>query len=237
MTARPASIVATFALALALAAGVRPAAAAEDFSVAERALFITNHLAQVKPPATLTYQYRRRGSLEQAFDDAVSVALAAQDDGRCCRASAQFLSGTRRLALPEVDSAQGNPVILYFLERDIREMQRLTKGQANYFRKRIRMAVYQGATVRDVTLPWRGGTVAGREFTISPYRDDPLRARFETLADKQYVFTLSDAVPGGVYTLRTQVAGTTAGVEPLIVEELRADGATPSGPNPAPRTP
>lgn len=218
---------------LALLAAAPLLQAAEDYSAAERALFMTNHLAALKPPATLAYRYRKSGSLEPGFDDSVSVALRALPDGRCCNTSATFLSGTRQLNLPEVDSAQGNPVILYFLERDIREMQRLTKGQQNYFRKRIRMAVYQGATVREVTLPWRGREVAGREITVAPYLDDPLRARFETLAKKQYVFTLSDAVPGGVYALRTQVAGATADAAALVVEEMRVDGA-PALPNDLP---
>jgi hypothetical protein len=203
---------------------------AQDFSEAERALFMTNHFAALRPPLTLRYAYRKSGSLEEGFDDRVEVALRARADGGCCAAGAQFLSGTRGLSLPEVEAAQGNPAILYFLERDIREMQRLTKGQQNYFRKRIRMAVYQGATVRDVTLPFGGRQVAGREITIAPYVDDPLRPRFEKFADKQYVFTLSDAVPGGVYALRSRMAGATAGAEPLIAEEMRLEGTATGKP-------
>lgn len=210
---------------------------AQDFSTAEQALFIANHLAALRPPATLNYSYRKSGSLEEGFEDSVAIALRAQADGSCCSASAAFLNGARRLSLPEVDSAQGNPVILYFLERDIREMQRLTKGQHNYFRKRIRMAVYQGATVRPVTLPWRGREVAGREITITPYLDDPLRVRFEKLAAKQYVFTLSEAVPGGVYALRTHIAGASADAPPLIVEEMRVAGAPAASNDPPKKTP
>lgn len=222
---------AAFALAAALAAAL-PARAAEDYSVAERALFMTEHLAGVRSPGTIAYTYRKSGSLEPGFDDRIALTLRARPGGGCCSAQAEFLSGARRLALPEVEAAQGNPVVLYFLERDIREMQRLTKGQANYFRKRIRMAVYQGATVREITLPWRGREVPGREITIAPYLDDPLRTRFEALAVKRYVFTLSEAVPGGVYALRTQVAGATPEAVPLVVEELRLDGesALPSDP-------
>jgi hypothetical protein len=206
------------------------AMAAEDYSEAERALFMTDQLAAVKPPATLRYSYRKSGSLEPGFDDSVSLVVKAQADGKCCSATAEFLSGERRVTLPEIEAAQGNPVVLYFLERDIHEMQRLTKGQHNYFRKRIRMSVYQGATVRAVSLAWRGQTVAGKEITISPYLDDPLRARFEKLADKQYVFTLSDAVPGGVYAVRTRIPGESATAEPLIVEEMRIEGAAPATP-------
>jgi hypothetical protein len=223
---RAASIVVLLAL-LAGAPGVR---AAQEYSEAERALFMTDHLAALQPPLALRYNYRKSGSLEEGFDDRVEIALRKRTDGGCCAANAQFLTGVRAMSLPEVETAQGNPVILYFLERDIREMQRLTKGQHNYFRKRIRMAVFQGATVREVTLSWRGRSVAGREITITPYLDDPLRVRYEKLANKQYVFTLSDAVPGGVYAVRTRIDGATADAAPLIVEEMQVDGAAPRQP-------
>jgi hypothetical protein len=200
----------------------QPGAAADDVSPAEKALFVTDHLGTLKPPTTLRYSFRKSGTLEPGFDDKVLVSLRAQPDGRCCTAAAEFLSGSRRLTLPEVESAQGNPVILYFLERDIREMQRLTKGQQNYFRKRIRMAVYQGATMSEVSASYLGRSVAAREITVAPYLDDPLRARFETLAGKRYVFTLSDQVPGGVAGIRTQVDS--AGAPPLLVEEMTLEG-------------
>ena len=207
--------------------------AAEDYSPAERALFMDNQLAGMKPPATLHYRYRKSGSLEPGFEDQVTLTLGKQPDGSCCTASAEFLTGERKVNLPEVEAAQGNPVILYFLERDIHEMQRLTKGQHNYFRKRIRMAVYQGATMRDVTVSYRGANVPGREITISPYVDDPLKARFEKLANKQYTFILSSAVPGGVYAMHSRIAGASASDEALIEEDMRVDGALA----PAPRQP
>lgn len=228
---------AAFLLATLLTLAGGPAWAAEDYSDAERALFMDKQLARLKPPTNLHYSYRKSGSLEAGFDDQVDVKLRAQADGSCCAASVHFLSGSREVKLPEVEAAEGNPVILYFLERDIHEMQRLTKGQHNYFRKRIRMAVYESATVRPISLAWHGQSVAGREITISPYVDDPLRSRFEKLANKQYVFTLSDAVPGGVYAIRTRISGESASAEPLLVEELRIDGAAPTTPAAMPRQP
>lgn len=220
---------ATLAALLCLAT---PALAAEDFSPAERALFMTNQLTALKPPATLHYTFSKAGSMEEAFDDKVSIRLKAKADGKCCAAAADFLGGPRKLSLPEVEEAEGNPVVLYFLERDIREMSRLTKGQPNYFRKRIRMAIYEGAKITEVSLPYRGKTIAAREISIAPYLDDPLRERFEKLANKQYVFTLSDAVPGGVYAVRTRIDGESATAAPLMVEEMVLDGGKPATRNP-----
>lgn len=203
-----------------------PVWAGAEFSPAERALFMTNHLATLHPPARLEYTFRKSGRLEAGFEDRVIVNWRAPAGAGCCTATTEFLGGSRRITLPDIESAQGNPVILYFLERDIREMQRLTRGQSNYFRKRIRMAVYQGATLRELTLGYQGRRIAAREFVIAPYVDDPLRARFETLANKSYVFTLSDEVPGGVVSIRTQVAGDTD--VPLLREEMTLDGVTAS---------
>jgi hypothetical protein len=205
---------------------------AEDYSPAERLLFMTNQFVKLKPPLTLTYSYTKGGSLEEGFDDKVKIALRAQASGKCCTANTEFLSGARRLSLPEVEAAEANPVILYFLERDIREMSRLTKGQSSYFRKRIRMAVYEGAKIDALNLPYKGKTVAARKIVVAPYAQDPLRVRFEKLAAKQYEFTLSDAVPGGVYAMRAYVTAPTAGAAPILEEEMILDGASPTPRNP-----
>jgi len=213
---------------------VRAADGPKDFSPAERALFMTDRFSTLRPPMTLRYAFHRSGSMESGFDDKVSIALKAQANGRCCDASGDFLSGEHKVELPPVEGATGNPVMLYFLERDVREMERLTKGKQAYFRKRIRMAIYQGAQQRAVTLGYRGKAVAGQEFTINPYLDDPNRPRFEQLSNKRYVFTMSDAVPGGVYGIRALVADTAKGADapPLIAEELLIEGADASPPKP-----
>lgn len=214
---------------------VRAEDSPNDFSAAERALFMTDRFAKLRPPMTLRYEFHRTGSLEPGFDDKGSIALTAQANGRCCVATGDFLSDEHKVVLPPVDDATGNPVMLYFLERDVREMERLTKGKQAYFRKRIRMAIYQGAQQRAVMLRYRGKQVAGQEFTISPYVDDPNRARFEQLSNKRYVFTMSDAVPGGVYAIRALIADSAkgAGAPPLVAEELLIEGAeaTPAKPD------
>lgn len=210
------------------------AAGGNDFSGAERLLFMSEHLANVTPPAALRYAFRKAGSFESGFEDQVLIKLQPDAGGACCASQSEFLTGERKVDLPPLDNARGNPVILGFLERDVNDMQRLTRGKSNYFRKRIRMAVFQGATVREVSLPFRGRTVAGREITIEPYRDDPNLERFGKFADKHYVFTLSDAVPGGVYAIRTRINDPAAPDKPLIVEELVADGASAA---PAKRVP
>ena len=204
------------------------APAAEDYSEAERLIFSNEQLRNVKPPATLGYAFRKSGALEDGYADRVSIALEPQADGSCCIGRGEFLSGARRLTLPEIENASANPVILYFLEHDVREMQRLTRGQQAHFRRMIRMAIYKGAQVTETTLRYRGRALRGHEVAIAPYLDDPVRARFEKFARKRYVFLLSDEVPGSVYGIRSSIGAENVDAPPLIVEELFIDGAEPA---------
>ena len=214
------------AAALALNVSAAHAADAQDYSPAEKLLFMSDQLGALRLPATLRYGFRKSGTLEEAFEDRVSIAVKAGAGGTCCNASGEFLGGARRVALPDIEGATGNPVLMFFLERDVREMQRLTKGSQGYFRKRIRMAVYGGATVRELSLVYQGKELKGREVLITPYADDPNRAKFEKLVGKEYRFWLADGVPGGVFGIRARVPGATADAAPAMLEELLIEGGT-----------
>jgi hypothetical protein len=209
-------------------------ATAQAISPAETLLFQTNHLQNVRAPLTLTYAFRKTGSLEPGFDDQVQVILNDKKrDGKPDVKPAvtmHFLSGPRqhRMADPqgsEDDGAEGNPVLLGFLERDIAEMKRLTGGASNYFRKRIRLALAEAAQVRPTRFSWGGKLVEGREVSIEPYRNDPMAQRFERYVPKRYTFVISAQVPGGVYQVVSALAGP-AGGPALTNETLTLVSAT-----------
>jgi hypothetical protein len=206
---------------------VSQAADEKDYSQAERLLFMTDQLANVKPPATLRYSFRKSGALEENFQDTVTVALRPAADGSCCATAGTFLTGARNMSMPDVDSASGNPVIMYFLEHDVRDMNRLTKGSQSYFRKMIRMAVYKGASVKNVKMKYQGRSVDGRQVSITPFLDDPNRPKYEKFVRKEYVFLLSDAVPGGVFGIHTTIKNEKVDAPPLVIEEMYIEGAEP----------
>ncbi|HTS52030.1 MAG TPA: hypothetical protein VMH26_02050 [Burkholderiales bacterium] len=201
----------------------------QPISVAESRLFLSNHLDNLPDTAALQYAYTRAGSLEAPSEDRVRVTISPAANGSGRQVQVDYLTGAQHFELPAIGAAHGNPVILFFLERDVREMQRLTGGQASYFRRRVRTALADAAEVRPVTLQFAGRSVAGEQITVQPYRDDPLRERFERLADKVYTFTLSDQIPGAVYRVQTLVSAPGAGVDtpPLIAETLTLVGAEP----------
>jgi hypothetical protein len=213
-----------FALLAALSIG---SAIAQPVSPAEALLFETDHLARMKTPATLVYEFRKLGNVEPAFTD--SVRLEVSRKAGQVHAALRFLTGQRTRTLPEVDDAHGNPVLLGFLEHDIAEMKRLTGGSVTYFRKRIRMALANSAQVKPQRISYQGKTVEGKAVRIQPYLDDPMRARFEQYVHKTYTFILSDGVPGGVYQVSTSLANTEGNRPGTVVAHTVAAGGAAAG--------
>ncbi|HXZ97446.1 MAG TPA: hypothetical protein VEG37_10455 [Burkholderiales bacterium] len=196
----------------------------DKISEAETLLFETNHLKKITKPEKLHYIFVKSGTLEQNFQDDVQITIdkIMPDGGKYI--TTEFLSGSKRIEFPPIEDAKSNPVLLWFLERDIREMQRLTGGKSPYFRKRIRIALADHAEVRPVKIAYDGKEVNGNEIKITPYINDELKERFGRHVGKYYLFTLSDRIPGGIYQLRTvdpdgqsDKSGT---VPPLIEETL-----------------
>jgi hypothetical protein len=150
--------------------------------------------------------------------DAVTLVLRAGAGGRCCDVQGQYLSGERAVTLPEIAEARSNPVLLYFLEGEVRRLQRTTRGQAAHFRRQLRQSLADDATVTDTPIRWGSRSVPARTVRLTPFVKDPFRGRFANQAGTEYLFVLSDAVPGGVYQLSAVVPGT-AGRRTLTLEE------------------
>lgn len=205
-------------LACAVSIAVFAQAEVPDASPAERLLFMQPHLTNIKPPRTLRYDYVEEGAAGGPVSDAMTIELRADPAGACCSVRGSFGSGARALQLPEITQASSNPALLYFLEREVRQLQQQTKGQSAHFRQRIRLALAQRATISPTTVRWRGRDEAAQTVHIAPYIDDPYRQRFEETSKKEYDFVMSDAVPGGVYQVLTQVPGT-ARRETLTLQE------------------
>ena len=217
------------AVALAVAtlsfAGSAQSADPSQFSDAENRLFVDDHLRGLSGPTTLEYAYTKRGSLESPVDDIARVIVGPSSTGGGPSVKVEYLTETRKLELSDIDAANANPVVLFFLERDVREMHRLTGGSINYFRKRIRMALAEGGQVQAITLSIGTRRIDATEIHIAPYRDDPARSRYEKFAEKTYIFTLSDDVPGKVVELRSELTAppdvSGKGREMVIAESLR----------------
>lgn len=212
-------------IAAALLASMRLAAADEP-SAAEQLLFNAPHLSALKPPTQLVYRYEETEGGQAKPSDEVRMQLQRDAQGACCAVKGQFLTGAQALSLPEIDAARSNPVLLYFLEYEVRRLARTTGGNANHFRRRIREALVS-ATVTPTRITWQGREIAASEVQVAPFENDPFRARFEAQAGTRYRFVLADEVPGALFQLSATVPARAQGDAPQRIDQLTlSTGAT-----------
>jgi len=207
-----------------------PARNGEPISEAERLLFMHPHLATVRTPRTLSYAYSAQTAASASAPDRASLALRPRADGSCCSVHGDYLSGMLAVSLPDFDDATANPILLYFLESEVRRLQRTTQGQSAHFRRQIRMALATDAHVAAATVRWNGKDVPGRAVRVAPFVDDPYRARFEREAATEYLFILSDAVPGGVAAISATLPDPGAPDAPLERRRLVLEDPQPAPP-------
>jgi hypothetical protein len=178
-------------------------AAGDELNAVEALLFETDHLASIAHPAKLEYRFSWDGSA--AFED--RIVLTLKGEGPLHDVESDYLSGVQHVAYPPVEQSRGNPLLLFFLEHDLREMQRETQGSPAYFRRLIRLALARAdLKIEPTTVAVGNRQVSARRVVIEPYRSDPNAAtRYPRLVGKTYEFILADDVPGQIVTLATHV--------------------------------
>jgi hypothetical protein len=196
-------------------------AASPGIAPAERLLFLSTHLKGVQPQTELDYALDRTGAPAKQKDMVKVLVLSADN----ANGDARITDHAGKVEL----SGEGlpcNPVILYFLEHDIAEMEQLTGGQRRYFQRRVRLALAASPAITPVVRDAQGKKVSARQIVIQPYLDDPNSARFAQYIAKRYTFVMSDAVPGQVLLIRTEVPGSNNDfAHPVQSETLSYQGA------------
>jgi hypothetical protein len=182
-------------------------------SPAQIALFESDHLGGIRQAERLEYRFAREAAAANADDvgsytDRVVIDVRPRADGGK-DVWTDFLSAERHVPFPPLMDFHGNPVVMFFLERDAGEMHRLTGGTVTYFRNRIRQAFVDQAQLKAIELQRDGKTVPATEITLTPFAQDQHVAVFPGLAEKRYRFVLSDAVPGRIVEIQSEAPSKT----------------------------
>lgn len=213
------AMAAVFAAPLLITASTAQAAQggkSDPITPAERLIFMTGHLQGIAPQTELDYTMASPDA-KPSGEDRVRVLVTSPNNAK---GDAQVSDGTGAVPLPN-SGLECNPVIIYFLEHDIAEMERLTGGKKRYFQKRLRLALAAGPSVETVKREVDGKPVTAQQIVVQPYLNDPNAARFPEYTGKRYTFLLASAVPGQVVQIRSEVPGNNNDfAHPVRVETL-----------------
>jgi hypothetical protein len=191
--------------ALALAAlAISQGATADEviLSPAQIALFETPHLDNLEPPIRLDYAFRREETDRPVVEDSIrlEVRVAAEMGRR--DVAVEFLTGPRAIHYPPANGFRGNPLLLFALDRDARELSAATGGSTVWFRNRIRRAVAEAAELRAGTVVIGGQSLAATNILFTPFAGEPRARRYQAM---QFDLLLCDRIPGRIHSIRTEV--------------------------------
>jgi hypothetical protein len=198
-----------------------------EIAPAEKLIFMSTHLHGVEPLTELDYAVSLSGPPAKLNDTVRVLVLSPGNE----KSDARVTDRTGPVSVP--GGLPCNPVILYFLEHDIAEMEQMTGGQRRYFQQRLRLALAANPPITPVTSEAGGKPVKAQKVVIQPYLGDPNAARFQQYVAKRYTFLIADEVPGGVMLIRTEVPGNNGDfAHPLQTETLSFQGAQHNLPPP-----
>ncbi len=192
-------------------------------------VFYAPHFSKLENGTVVTYKYVRKTEdpkLDPSFEDVVSVKVGPS--GAEDSVTVDLFSGARAINLPNM-SKTGNPVIVAVLEQDVKEMNKSLGGSPFYFRNRLRQAISADTPAEPTKLEFGGKTVDGWKISVKPFANDPdNKVKLKEYAQRSYELIFSDAVPGGLYALKTITPKADGGA--LLTEELTvASDAKPEG--------
>jgi hypothetical protein len=182
---------------------------AQPLSPAQIALFETPHLAKLAAPMRLEYGFLREEEGKAPVEDRIRLDIRPSAEGSGGHdVVPEFLTGARNLPYPPARGFRGNPLLLFALDRDARELAAATGGSMHWFRQRIRQAFAESAELRSAEAELDGAQVAATEINLVPFTGEPRALQYQ---NRRYVFLLADAVPGAIHSITTDTPASAGG--------------------------
>ena len=176
----------------------------KEMSSANIALFIDEHLKKINEPSRIYYKFIKESTREDNFKGNVVLNIVKIDDDKTKHITFRYLKGRNKVRFPPQVGAKGNPVFMLFFERDARDMQRLTGGNALFFRSRIRHSI-AATDVEDIEFNFNGEKYSGKQVSFQPFLETELKNRVSGYKTKKFIVTMSENIPGFIYKIETYI--------------------------------
>ena len=176
----------------------------KEMSSANIALFIDEHLKKINEPSRIYYKFIKESTREDNFKGNVVLNIVKIDDDKTKHITFRYLKGRNKVRFPPQVGAKGNPVFMLFFERDARDMQRLTGGNALFFRSRIRHSI-AATDVEDIEFNFNGEKYSGKQVSFQPFLETELKNRVSRYKTKKFIVTMSENIPGFIYKIETYI--------------------------------
>lgn len=174
----------------------------KEMSTANVALFINEHLGSINEPSRLYYKFEKKSTREDNFVGNVVLNIVKVDDDDTKHITFRYLKGRNKVRFPPQIGAKGNPIFMLFFERDCRDMQRLTGGNALFFRSRIRHTI-AATQIEETEIEFNNQKLPGYQISFQPFTETKLKNRVSRYKTKKFNVIMSDKIPGKIFRIET----------------------------------
>ncbi|CCB65114.1 MULTISPECIES: hypothetical protein [unclassified Hyphomicrobium] len=163
-------------------------------------LFERPHIASVAPGTNLVYKFERAPSdpktLGPGFSD--NITLTVESDGAPGKKNVrlQIYSGDRARDPQEITDMDGNPLLVVYLDDAVAHFRLLAGGDGAYLKNMFKKSLAQDAKIAPVKIDYKGQSVDGFRVSLTPYINDPAKARMNGFEGSVFTIALSDKIPG-----------------------------------------
>jgi len=175
-------------------------------------LFSRPHLSNLPAGTELIYELERKSSdparLGPSFNDEIALVItaAARNGGR--DVDLRVFTGERERKIDSITEMTGNPLLVFFLDRAVSDMARLTGGTAPYLKDRLRAGLRDKAVSEPVKVAFEGKTLDATRITVRPFENDMNTARMLGFEGSRFEFVLAEAAPGMLLEMSSHFSST-----------------------------
>jgi hypothetical protein len=108
-----------------------------------------------------------------------------------------MFSAERRRAAGPFEDMSGNPVLSLMLEQNLQRLAKIFQANPRYMKTAIRMALRNATAAPDHPEGF-DASAPGWRVEVTPFKDDPHKARMHGLDTLTYRFRVSEAAPGEI---------------------------------------
>ncbi len=202
-------------------------AAADEAKKATDMLFETKHIADVAAGTELLYKFERKPSDEKVMGPGYTdeIKLKIEGDGAPGKKNVvvSVYTGERAREPNHITDMDGNPMLIVYLDTAVGHFQQLTGGDRGYLKNRFSKSLGAEAKAVPVKIDYKGAQVDGFKVTVSPYTDDPARAKMRGYETSEFSIVISAKIPGQFAQMTSHYTNT-AKDAPSLDEKTTLDG-------------
>jgi hypothetical protein len=212
---------------LALVLAVSASAAADTAPKAADMLFEAKHIVGIAPGTELLYKFVRKPSDEKVmgpgFTDDIKVKVESDGKDGKKNVLVEIYTGERARDPNRITDMDGNPMLLVYLDTALGHFQQLAGGDRPYLKNQFSKSLGDGAKVDPVKITFKGADVDGYRVSVTPFANDPSRAKMRGFEGSNFSIVLSDKIPGHFAQMISNYANTQKDA-PTLEERTTLEG-------------